>query len=176
MGHRSKGKWTSFPMILDSMLMIKWRQRHDWPKFHIVLDEFLSNSCSTKCELTVNKFHIQVNVTGADANCGCNTNLKSEFNIAVLSVNRYSTDKEDHSYIITFFSTCFIMPLGLIFYCYGRLLRKLQKVSKDEKVAHLSHFFPSTLFMALHFCEIHFSYLITLKWLCHTLMNIILFS
>lgn len=94
----------------------------------------------------------------------------------VLSVNRYSTNREDHSYIITFFSTCFIMPLGLIFYCYGRLLRKLQTVSKEGKVAHLSHFFPSTLFTTLHFYETHFSYLITLKWLCHTLMNIILFS
>uniref|UniRef100_H2L4J0 Vertebrate ancient long opsin a n=1 Tax=Oryzias latipes TaxID=8090 RepID=H2L4J0_ORYLA len=41
----------------------------------------------------------------------------------------YSTNMSDHSYIITFFATCFILPLGVIFYCYGRLLRKLRKVS-----------------------------------------------
>ncbi|KAF3842503.1 hypothetical protein F7725_024454 [Dissostichus mawsoni] len=35
----------------------------------------------------------------------------------------------DHSYIITFFATCFILPLGVIFFCYGKLLRKLKKVS-----------------------------------------------
>uniref|UniRef100_A0A8C6UVL5 Vertebrate ancient long opsin a n=1 Tax=Neogobius melanostomus TaxID=47308 RepID=A0A8C6UVL5_9GOBI len=41
----------------------------------------------------------------------------------------YSTTNKDHSYIITFFSTCFILPLGVIFFCYGKLLRKLRKVS-----------------------------------------------
>ncbi|XP_061692724.1 vertebrate ancient long opsin a [Syngnathoides biaculeatus] len=41
----------------------------------------------------------------------------------------YSSDVTDHSYIITFFSTCFILPLGLIFFCYGKLLKKLRKVS-----------------------------------------------
>ncbi|XP_061545671.1 vertebrate ancient long opsin a [Phycodurus eques] len=41
----------------------------------------------------------------------------------------YSSDITDHSYIITFFSTCFILPLGLIFFCYGKLLKKLRKVS-----------------------------------------------
>ncbi|XP_077468936.1 vertebrate ancient long opsin a isoform X1 [Stigmatopora argus] len=41
----------------------------------------------------------------------------------------YSSNITDHSYIITFFSTCFILPLGLIFFCYGKLLRKLRKVS-----------------------------------------------
>ncbi|XP_068597423.1 opsin-VA-like [Brachionichthys hirsutus] len=41
----------------------------------------------------------------------------------------YSTNTRDHSYIITFFSTCFILPLGVIFFCYGKLLRKLWKVS-----------------------------------------------
>lgn len=41
----------------------------------------------------------------------------------------YSTTNKDHSYIITFFTTCFILPLGVIFYCYGKLLRKLRKVS-----------------------------------------------
>ncbi|KAI9525060.1 hypothetical protein NQZ68_012573 [Dissostichus eleginoides] len=41
----------------------------------------------------------------------------------------YSTNMIDHSYIITFFATCFILPLGVIFFCYGKLLRKLKKVS-----------------------------------------------
>nr|BAK19957.1 VA long opsin [Chrysiptera cyanea] len=41
----------------------------------------------------------------------------------------YSTNMRDHSYIITFFTTCFILPLGVIFFCYGKLLRKLRKVS-----------------------------------------------
>uniref|UniRef100_A0A3Q2Z2I1 Vertebrate ancient long opsin a n=1 Tax=Hippocampus comes TaxID=109280 RepID=A0A3Q2Z2I1_HIPCM len=41
----------------------------------------------------------------------------------------YSSNITDHSYIITLFSTCFILPLGLIFFCYGKLLRKLRKVS-----------------------------------------------
>lgn len=51
-----------------------------------------------------------------------------------LSLHRYSTNIVDHSYIITFFTTCFIFPLGLIFFCYGKLLRKLRKVSP-----HLTH-------------------------------------
>eukprot|EP00066_Takifugu_rubripes_P002040 XP_003963671.1 PREDICTED: vertebrate ancient opsin-like [Takifugu rubripes] len=41
----------------------------------------------------------------------------------------YSNNMTSHSYIITFFSTCFILPLGIIFFCYGKLLRKLRKVS-----------------------------------------------
>ncbi|CAI5653386.1 vertebrate ancient long opsin a [Oreochromis niloticus] len=41
----------------------------------------------------------------------------------------YSTNITDHSYILTFFVTCFILPLGVIFFCYGKLLRKLRKVS-----------------------------------------------
>ncbi|XP_071780886.1 vertebrate ancient long opsin a [Centroberyx gerrardi] len=41
----------------------------------------------------------------------------------------YSTNITDHSYIITFFATCFILPLGVIIFCYGKLLRKLRKVS-----------------------------------------------
>uniref|UniRef100_A0A8C6LVT2 Vertebrate ancient long opsin a n=1 Tax=Nothobranchius furzeri TaxID=105023 RepID=A0A8C6LVT2_NOTFU len=41
----------------------------------------------------------------------------------------YSTNITDHSYIITFFTTCFILPLGVIFFCYGKLLKKLRKVS-----------------------------------------------
>ncbi|XP_051815901.1 opsin-VA-like [Acanthochromis polyacanthus] len=42
----------------------------------------------------------------------------------------YSTNMTDHSYIITFFTTCFILPLGVIFFCYGKLLQKLRKVSR----------------------------------------------
>ncbi|KAG7245300.1 hypothetical protein INR49_010957 [Caranx melampygus] len=41
----------------------------------------------------------------------------------------YSSNMIDHTYIITFFATCFIFPLGVIFFCYGKLLRKLRKVS-----------------------------------------------
>ncbi|MEE6485872.1 hypothetical protein FKM82_014436 [Ascaphus truei] len=43
--------------------------------------------------------------------------------------NWYSRKIEDHSYIITFFTTCFILPLLLIFVSYGKLMRKLRKVS-----------------------------------------------
>nr|BAB88651.1 vertebrate ancient opsin isoform L [Plecoglossus altivelis] len=43
--------------------------------------------------------------------------------------NWYSTKLSDHIYIITFFFTCFILPLGVIIFCYGKLLRKLRKVS-----------------------------------------------
>ncbi|CAL8368629.1 vertebrate ancient long opsin a [Gadus morhua] len=43
--------------------------------------------------------------------------------------NWYSTNMVDHSYIITFFVTCFILPLGVIIFCYGKLLQKLKKVS-----------------------------------------------
>ena len=49
--------------------------------------------------------------------------------LSSLPLHRYSTNMIDHSYIITFFTTCFILPLGLIFFCYGKLLRKLRKVS-----------------------------------------------
>ncbi|KAL7889803.1 hypothetical protein AOLI_G00020610 [Acnodon oligacanthus] len=42
--------------------------------------------------------------------------------------NWYSGDPLDHTYIITFFITCFVMPLGVIIVCYGKLLRKLRKV------------------------------------------------
>lgn len=43
--------------------------------------------------------------------------------------NWYSTNILDHTFIITFFSTCFILPLGVIIFCYMKLLRKLRKVS-----------------------------------------------
>ncbi|XP_012989734.1 LOW QUALITY PROTEIN: vertebrate ancient long opsin a [Esox lucius] len=43
--------------------------------------------------------------------------------------NWYSDNISNHTYIITFFITCFIMPLGVIVYSYGKLLQKLRKVS-----------------------------------------------
>ncbi|XP_017552144.1 vertebrate ancient long opsin a isoform X2 [Pygocentrus nattereri] len=46
--------------------------------------------------------------------------------------NWYSGDPYDHTYIITFFITCFVMPLGVIIVCYGKLLRKLRKVSNTH--------------------------------------------
>lgn len=47
----------------------------------------------------------------------------------VWSLNRYSGDPHDHTFIITFFLTCFILPLAVIIVCYSKLLRKLRKVS-----------------------------------------------
>lgn len=52
---------------------------------------------------------------------------------ACVSLNRYSNNMTSHSYIITFFITCFILPLGVIFFCYGKLLRKLRKVSGGRR-------------------------------------------
>ncbi|XP_018593548.2 vertebrate ancient long opsin a [Scleropages formosus] len=46
--------------------------------------------------------------------------------------NWYSGNYSDHTYIITFFSTCFIMPLGVIIVSYGKLTRKLRKVSNTH--------------------------------------------
>ncbi|KAI4874896.1 hypothetical protein NFI96_034467 [Prochilodus magdalenae] len=46
--------------------------------------------------------------------------------------NWYSGDPYDHTYIITFFITCFILPLGVIIVCYSKLLRKLRKVSNTH--------------------------------------------
>ncbi|XP_053495825.1 vertebrate ancient long opsin b [Ictalurus furcatus] len=43
--------------------------------------------------------------------------------------NWYSRDYKDHTYIITFFVTCFILPLGVITVSYGKLMQKLRKVS-----------------------------------------------
>ncbi|XP_076854656.1 vertebrate ancient long opsin b [Brachyhypopomus gauderio] len=43
--------------------------------------------------------------------------------------NWYSTDYKDHTFIITFFVTCFILPLGIIIASYGKLMQKLRKVS-----------------------------------------------
>lgn len=55
-----------------------------------------------------------------------------KWNFFCPSLNRYSYNMTSHSYIITFFITCFILPLGVIFFCYGKLLRKLQKVSMSS--------------------------------------------
>lgn len=71
------------------------------------------------------------------------TLLKCECNhLCSPSLNRYSTSMIDHSYIITLFTTCFILPLGVIVFCYGKLLRKLRKVgmsshTTDMEVIHL---------------------------------------
>ncbi|RXN04560.1 vertebrate ancient opsin-like protein [Labeo rohita] len=46
--------------------------------------------------------------------------------------NWYSGNFHDHTFIITFFITCFIFPLGVIIVCYCKLLRKLRKVSNTQ--------------------------------------------
>ncbi|XP_048361977.1 opsin-VA-like [Sphaerodactylus townsendi] len=46
--------------------------------------------------------------------------------------NWYSGDYNDHTYIITFFTTCFILPLLVILISYGKLMRKLKKVSDTQ--------------------------------------------
>ncbi|XP_072095476.1 vertebrate ancient long opsin a [Mobula birostris] len=46
--------------------------------------------------------------------------------------NWYSGEFNDHTYIIALFTTCFIMPLLVIFVSYGKLLRKLRKVSSTQ--------------------------------------------
>ncbi|XP_053547684.1 opsin-VA-like [Bombina bombina] len=46
--------------------------------------------------------------------------------------NWYSGKFEDHTYIITFLTTCFILPLLLIFVSYGKLMKKLRKVSDTQ--------------------------------------------
>lgn len=38
MGHCYIGKWTSFRMIPDSILIIQWQQRYEWPNF---CDQFI---------------------------------------------------------------------------------------------------------------------------------------
>uniref|UniRef100_UPI00398EABC3 vertebrate ancient long opsin a n=1 Tax=Pristiophorus japonicus TaxID=55135 RepID=UPI00398EABC3 len=43
--------------------------------------------------------------------------------------NWYSGEFNDRTYIIAFFTTCFIMPLLVIFVSYGKLMRKLRKVN-----------------------------------------------
>ncbi|KAJ8418004.1 hypothetical protein AAFF_G00137130 [Aldrovandia affinis] len=46
--------------------------------------------------------------------------------------NWYSQDFSDHTYIITFFFTCFVLPLTVIIVSYGKLMRKLTKVSNTH--------------------------------------------
>ncbi|XP_035255696.1 vertebrate ancient long opsin a [Anguilla anguilla] len=43
--------------------------------------------------------------------------------------NWYSGNPSDHGFIITFFCTCFILPLTVIIISYSKLMRKLRKVS-----------------------------------------------
>ncbi|XP_023676247.2 vertebrate ancient long opsin b isoform X1 [Paramormyrops kingsleyae] len=47
--------------------------------------------------------------------------------------NWYSTEYSDHTYIITFFTTCFILPVGVIIGSYGRLMQKLRRVSNTHE-------------------------------------------
>ncbi|NXT68441.1 OPSO protein, partial [Chaetops frenatus] len=46
--------------------------------------------------------------------------------------NWYSGAYDDHTYIITFFTTCFIVPLLVILVSYGKLVWKLKKVSDAQ--------------------------------------------
>ncbi|XP_067285204.1 vertebrate ancient long opsin b isoform X2 [Pseudorasbora parva] len=46
--------------------------------------------------------------------------------------NWYSNNYNNHTYIITFFTTCFILPLGVIIVSYGKLMQKLKKVSNTH--------------------------------------------
>uniref|UniRef100_A0A8C5STH5 G-protein coupled receptors family 1 profile domain-containing protein n=1 Tax=Laticauda laticaudata TaxID=8630 RepID=A0A8C5STH5_LATLA len=45
--------------------------------------------------------------------------------------NWYSGEYNDHTFIITFFTTCFIMPLLVILGSYGKLMRKLRKKANN---------------------------------------------
>uniref|UniRef100_A0A8C5Q159 G-protein coupled receptors family 1 profile domain-containing protein n=1 Tax=Leptobrachium leishanense TaxID=445787 RepID=A0A8C5Q159_9ANUR len=46
--------------------------------------------------------------------------------------NWYSGKLSDQTYIITFLTTCFVLPLMVIFISYGKLMRKLRKVSDTQ--------------------------------------------
>ncbi|XP_071605884.1 opsin-VA-like isoform X2 [Heliangelus exortis] len=46
--------------------------------------------------------------------------------------NWYSGAYADHTYIIAFFTTCFIVPLLVIMVSYGKLMQKLRKVSDTQ--------------------------------------------
>uniref|UniRef100_A0A8B9DCD9 G-protein coupled receptors family 1 profile domain-containing protein n=1 Tax=Anser cygnoides TaxID=8845 RepID=A0A8B9DCD9_ANSCY len=46
--------------------------------------------------------------------------------------NWYSGAYTDHTYIIAFFTTCFIVPLLVILVSYGKLMQKLRKVSDTQ--------------------------------------------
>uniref|UniRef100_A0A4W4EJD0 Vertebrate ancient long opsin b n=1 Tax=Electrophorus electricus TaxID=8005 RepID=A0A4W4EJD0_ELEEL len=52
---------------------------------------------------------------------------------SLLFLLRYSTAYRDHTYIITFFVTCFILPLGIIIVSYGKLMKKLRKVGSFQR-------------------------------------------
>uniref|UniRef100_A0A8C4JDJ3 G-protein coupled receptors family 1 profile domain-containing protein n=1 Tax=Dromaius novaehollandiae TaxID=8790 RepID=A0A8C4JDJ3_DRONO len=47
--------------------------------------------------------------------------------------NWYSRAYTDHTYIITFFTTCFIVPLLVILVSYGKLMQKLRKVRRTAR-------------------------------------------
>ncbi|NWS85075.1 OPSO protein, partial [Toxostoma redivivum] len=46
--------------------------------------------------------------------------------------NWYSGARADRSYIISFFTTCFVIPLLVILVSYGKLVQKLRKVSDAQ--------------------------------------------
>ncbi|XP_077311370.1 opsin-VA-like [Lithobates pipiens] len=46
--------------------------------------------------------------------------------------NWYSGKVKDQTYIVTFLITCFVLPLMLIFVSYGKLMKKLRKVSDTQ--------------------------------------------
>nr|XP_032818534.1 pineal opsin isoform X2 [Petromyzon marinus] len=47
--------------------------------------------------------------------------------------NWYSGELHDHTFILMFFSTCFIFPLAVIFFSYGKLIQKLKKASETQR-------------------------------------------
>ncbi|CAJ0966587.1 unnamed protein product [Ranitomeya imitator] len=47
-------------------------------------------------------------------------------------LRQYSGEIQDQTFIITFLMTCFVLPLILIFVSYGKLMRKLRKVSDTQ--------------------------------------------
>lgn len=69
-------------------------------------------------------------------------NAVSDVKISSLlfSLIRYSRDYMDHTYIITFFVTCFILPLGVIIVSYGKLMQKLRKVGSFVCLGHWNIF------------------------------------
>ncbi|RLV89171.1 hypothetical protein DV515_00015018 [Chloebia gouldiae] len=54
------------------------------------------------------------------------------WSLALLAFERYSGAYADRTYIITFFTTCFIVPLLVILISYGKLVWKLKKVSDAQ--------------------------------------------
>nr|BBN67177.1 P-opsin [Lethenteron camtschaticum] len=47
--------------------------------------------------------------------------------------NWYSGELHDHTFIMMFFTTCFIFPLAVIFFSYGKLIQKLKKASETQR-------------------------------------------